>query len=250
MIVNPIRSEDELTIRDRVIVALDVQGTEEAIELVKRFENEVRFVKVGMELFYGAGYSIIAKLKDLGLKVFLDLKIHDIPNTAGRAAAQLTKMGVDIFNLHVAGGVAMMEEVRNQIEKNVMNGQTHPMLIGVTQLTSTNEKILHEQIGIPYSIDAIVEHYAKLAKQAGLDGVVSSPLEVGKIKKACGTDFRTVTPGIRLPDGKQHDQIRITTPKEAFQLGTDYIVVGRAITESKEPARVFQEIIQSIEVQK
>ncbi|TCS84381.1 orotidine-5'-phosphate decarboxylase [Tepidibacillus fermentans] len=240
---------NNLSIRDRIIVALDVPTEKEALDLVARFEGELRFVKVGMELFYGAGYPIIEKLQKLGIKIFLDLKLHDIPNTVGRAAAQLTKMGVEMFNVHVAGGIQMMEEARNQIEKNLAVGQKRPLLIGVTQLTSTDEKILHEQIGIPYSMEAIVTHYAKLAKKAGLDGVVSSPLDVPKIKGACGIDFLTVTPGIRFLNGDHHDQKRITTPEQAFQFGSDYIVVGRMITEAKEPAKQLEEIVRNVEKQ-
>ncbi|MFV9509954.1 orotidine-5'-phosphate decarboxylase [Tepidibacillus sp. LV47] len=235
------------SIRDRIIVALDVPTEKEALDLVARFEGELRFVKVGMELFYGAGYPIIEKLQKLGIKIFLDLKLHDIPNTVGRAAAQLTKMGVEMFNVHVAGGIRMMEEARNQMEKNLAAKQQRPILIGVTQLTSTDEQMLHDEIGIPYSMDTVVKHYSKLAKKAGLDGVVCSPLDVSNIKGTCGTHFLTVTPGIRLPGGMNHDQKRITTPEQAFQFGSDYIVVGRMITEAKEPAKQLEEIVRNVE---
>ncbi len=231
---------------NRIIVALDVKNETEALSLIERFENKIRFVKVGMELFYGTGYTFIEKLKQMDFKIFLDLKMHDIPNTVGRASAQLTRLGVDMFNLHVAGGIKMMENARSEMEKNLVAGQEKPLLIGVTQLTSTDEKMLREEIGIAASVEETVTHYAGLAKKAGLDGVVSSPLEVEAIKDHCGPSFITVTPGIRLKGGESHDQKRINTPVEAFQQGSDYIVIGRAITEAKEPAKVFEDIISDL----
>ncbi|WP_339062376.1 orotidine-5'-phosphate decarboxylase [Tepidibacillus marianensis] len=242
-------SMNSASIRDRMIVALDIKGMKEALELVAKLEQQVTYVKIGMELFYGVGYPIIEQLKKQGLKVFLDLKIHDIPNTAGRAAAQLTKMNVDMFNVHVAGGARMMETVREEMEKNLSTGQQQPLLIGVTQLTSTDENTLANEIGIPYSMKQVVRQYAELAQKSGLDGVVSSALDVKEIKEATGDAFITVTPGIRLAQGVVHDQKRITTPEEAICLGTDYMVIGRTITEAKEPAKVFQEIAQNIENQ-
>jgi len=242
-----VSEKNNLTIPERIIVALDVKGKNEAIDMVARLEGRAVYVKVGMELFYGEGYPIIEQLKRQGLKVFLDLKIHDIPNTAKRAAAQLTKMNVDMFNVHVAGGVSMMSAVREEMERNLSIGQQRPLLIGVTQLTSTDEMMLSEELGIPYPMKQVVKQYAKLAQKAGLDGVVSSALDVKEIKEATGRNFLTVTPGIRLPQGDVHDQKRITTPEDAIQLGTDYMVIGRTITEAKEPAKIFDQIVQNIE---
>lgn len=232
---------------ERIIVALDVKGEREALNLVSQLEGQVKFVKVGMELFYATGYQLIEKLKRLGLKIFLDLKMHDIPNTVGRATAQLTRLEVDMFNLHVAGGLRMMEEAREQMEQSLVVGQKKPLLIGVTQLTSTDELTLREEIGILTPLEETVINYAKLAQRAGLAGVVSSPLEVTKIKEACGETFITVTPGIRIIDGQQHDQKRVTTPKQAFEMGSDYIVIGRSITDSSNISATFTSIIMSIE---
>lgn len=233
--------------RDRAIIALDVKGKDEALALISRLENQASYVKVGMELFYGSGYSLIEELKKLDLHIFLDLKLHDIPNTVGRAAAQLTRLGVDMFNIHVAGGRKMMEEARNQMEKALAPGQKRPLLIGVTQLTSTDEAMLREEIGIPATVEETVIRYARLGQKAGLDGVVASPLEVKAIKEAAGSSFLTVTPGIRLTGGAAHDQKRITTPKQAFALGSDYIVIGRAVTEAENPAQTFASIIEDLQ---
>lgn len=228
---------------DKIIVALDVKQRAEAIEIVESIGSQLKFVKVGMELFYAEGCSLIEELKKRDLKIFLDLKMHDIPNTVGKATAQLTRMGVDIFNLHVAGGKKMMEEARNQMEKALSSGQTKPVLIGVTQLTSTDERTLREEIGINKSVEEAVLDYAKLAKESGLDGVVSSPLEVKSVKEICGKEFITVAPGIRLAGGETHDQKRVTTPEMAFELGSDYIVIGRAITQADNPAQVFANLL-------
>lgn len=232
---------------ERIIVALDVKGEREALDIVSQLEGQAKFVKVGMELFYATGYSLIEKLKKLGLRIFLDLKMHDIPNTVGRASAQLTRLEVDMFNLHVAGGLRMMEEARQQMELALEVGQKEPLLIGVTQLTSTDERTLREEIGIVTPLEETVINYARLAQKAGLAGVVSSPLEVTKIKETCGKTFITVTPGIRFTEGEQHDQKRVTTPKQAFAMGSDYIVVGRSITESNNISATFASIIKSLE---
>lgn len=232
--------------RDRLIIALDVINKKEALLLIERLEGQASYVKVGMELFYTAGYSFIHQLKEMGLKIFLDVKMHDIPNTVGRASAQLTRLGVDMFNVHVSGGVKMMEEARNQMEKALTPGQNRPLLIGVTQLTSTDDRMLQEEIGIQATVAETVNRYAQLAKKSGLDGVVSSPLEVQGIKQVCGSSFITVTPGIRLAGGSVHDQKRITTPEQAIQMGSDYLVIGRAVTEAEHPVEVFASIIQSL----
>ena len=236
----------KLDFRDRIIIALDVKTANEALNLLASLEQQVSYVKVGMELFYGEGYQLIEKLQDHNLKIFLDLKMHDIPNTVAGATAQLTRLGVDMFNLHVAGGRRMMEAARNAMEQSVSATQNKPLLIGVTQLTSTDEQMLHQEIGIPLSIQDAVGKYAQLAKNAGLDGVVSSPLEVEKIKEICGQEFLAVTPGIRPAGGLQHDQIRVTTPKQAFAMGSDYIVIGRAVTQAENPAAAFISIVDSL----
>lgn len=228
---------------ERIIVALDVKTKAEAITIVESIGSQLKFVKVGMELFYAEGYQLLEELKKRDLKIFLDLKMHDIPNTVGKATAQLTRMGVDIFNLHIAGGRKMMEEARNQMEKAIAPEQKKPLLIGVTQLTSTDERMLKEEIGINKTVEQAVIDYAKLAKMSGMDGVVSSPLEVKNIKETCGKEFITVTPGIRLAGGEKHDQKRVTTPQDAFNLGSDYIVIGRAITQAKNSAQVFSSIL-------
>ena len=235
---------------EKIILALDLPTEKEVMQLLDQLEGQIKFVKVGMELFYGTGYSIIEKIKKRGLSIFLDLKMHDIPNTVGRAAAQLTRLEVDLFNLHVAGGKRMMEEANKQVENNLAVNQKKPLVIGVTQLTSTDQKMLETEIGIIQPIENVVEHYAIMAKDAGMDGVVSSPLEVGSIKKACGSDFVTVTPGIRLEEEIHlqltQDQKRITTPKQAFDLGTDYIVIGRSITQASNPSEVFQKMLDDL----
>lgn len=231
---------------ERIIVALDVKGEREALNIVSQLEGQVKFVKVGMELFYATGYQLIEKLKRQGLKIFLDLKMHDIPNTVGRASAQLTRLEVDMFNLHVAGGLRMMEEARSQMERALFVGQKRPLLIGVTQLTSIDERTLKEEIGILTPLEETVINYAKLAQRAGLAGVVSSPLETKGIKEVCGKTFITVTPGIRFTEGEQHDQKRVTTPKQAFAMGSDYIVIGRSITESSNFSDAFTSIIESL----
>ncbi len=233
-------------IEERLIVALDVKNSDEALELIAKLEGQASYVKVGMELLYGTGYARNEKLKSMGLHIFLDVKMHDIPTTVGKASAQLTRLGVDMFNLHIAGGIHMMEEARNQMGKVLISGQQRPRLIGVTQLTSTDDRMLQEEIGIATTVADTVIRYARLAKQAGLDGVVSSPMEVQGIKQACGKDFLTVTPGIRLAGGDVHDQKRITTPKQAIEIGSDYLVIGRAVTQADNPAEVFASIVGSL----
>lgn len=238
--------KQERDYREQIIVALDVASKEKALLLVDSFEQQVSFVKVGMELYYGEGPKIIEELKKRDLKIFIDLKLHDIPNTVGKAAAQLTKLGVEMFNLHVAGGLNMMIAARENMEKNLTTGQRLPHLIGVTQLTSTDQKILNEELGIPTTVAESVVHYAKLAKKAGLEGVVSSVHEIELIKEYCGKDFLTVTPGIRLGDGSADDQKRIATPERAIKLGSDYLVIGRSITAAKNPAATFNQILNKI----
>ncbi len=237
---------EQIDYRDRIIVALDVINREKALNLIDSFEKQVRFVKVGMELFYAEGPQFIEELKKRELRIFLDLKMHDIPNTVGKATAQLTRLGVDMFNLHIAGGSRMMVEAVNEMEKSLTQEQKRPMLIGVTQLTSTDARMLKEEIGIGKSIEETVIDYAKLAQKSGLSGVVSSVLEVEQIKNSCGKEFITVTPGIRLAGNETDDQKRVATPEKAISLGSDYLVIGRSITKAPNPAKVFEQIINNI----
>ncbi|MCF6094768.1 orotidine-5'-phosphate decarboxylase [Microaerobacter geothermalis] len=232
---------DQDNIRHQIIVALDFPSYQEAINLAESLSGKVHYMKVGMQLFYSTGPRIIEKLKELGFRIFLDLKVHDIPNTAKGAIQSMANLGVDMVNVHVSGGKGMMEAAREGLEK--ANVSVKPLLIGVTQLTSTSQSVLNHEIGIPGSVEKTVERYAILAKEAGLDGVVSSPLEVKRVKQVCSSSFLTVTPGIRLPEGDKGDQHRITTPEEAFALGTDYIVIGRPVTRAADPAKAFEEIV-------
>lgn len=238
--------DKQIDYRDRIIVALDVVNRIEALNLIASFEKQVKFVKVGMELFFAEGPQIIEELKKQELKIFLDLKMHDIPNTVGKATAQLTRLGVDMFNLHVAGGTKMMEEAVEQMENSLSGEQSRPILIGVTQLTSTDKKMLNDEIGISNTVEKTVINYASLAQKSGLNGVVSSVLEVEQIKLACGKNFITVTPGIRLAGDSADDQKRIATPEKAIGLGSDYLVIGRSITNASNPAKTFQQIINNL----
>lgn len=225
---------------EKIIVALDVASQEEVLSILDGLPD-VKFVKVGMELFYSTGPDLIRLIKDRGLKVFLDLKVHDIPNTAAGAMRSLSKLGCDLLNLHCAGGLEMMKRAQDTLV-----GETK--LIGVTQLTSTNQQTLNEELGIPGSVESSVLNYAKLAKQAGLAGVVCSPLEVKTIKSNLGIDFLAVTPGVRPQGDAEQDQKRITTPREAIQAGSDYLVIGRPIVAAQDPHGVFRKIAEEIEV--
>ena len=237
-----------MSIKDKVIVALDVQSKKDFDNLVNDLQGSATHVKVGMELFYTFGPSILSELKDKGFKVFLDLKIHDIPNTAKKSAKTITKLGADIINVHAAGGIEMMEAALAGVNEAIKedNNLTKPLLIAVTQLTSTNQETLNTDLLINGSIENAVIQYAKNAKAAGLDGVVSSPLEVKRIKETVGSDFLCITPGIRPKGITSDDQKRVTTPKEALRLGSDYIVIGRAITKSESPKLAFAEIIKGM----
>ena len=208
-----------------------------------KFENEDRkpFLKVGMELFYAEGPAIVKEIKARGHKIFLDLKLHDIPNTVKKAMAVLSALDVDICNLHAAGTAAMMEAA---LEGLTRADGTRPMLIAVTQLTSTSEERMQKDLLIDRPLDEVVMHYAKNAKDAGLDGVVCSPLEAGKVKAVCGDAFLTVTPGVRFADGEVGDQVRVTTPAKARELGSDYIVVGRPITQAADPVQAYHRCIR------
>ena len=220
-----------------VIVALDFAGSQEVFSFLDRFTEEKPFVKIGMELYYAEGPAIVREIKRRGHKIFLDLKLHDIPNTVKKAMAVLSRLDVDMVNLHAAGTKAMMEAA---LEGLTRPDGSRPLLIAVTQLTSTSEERMHEELLISEALPKTVIHYADLARQAGLDGVVCSPLESPVVHEACGRDFVTVTPGVRFADGDVGDQVRVTTPAKAKELGSDYIVVGRPITQAADPVAAYR----------
>ncbi len=226
-----------------VIIACDFNSKADLMTFLDKFENEDRkpFLKVGMELFYAEGPVIVKEIKARGHKIFLDLKLHDIPNTVKKAMAVLSALDVDICNLHAAGTAAMMEAA---LEGLTRADGTRPLLIAVTQLTSTSEERMQKDLLIDRPLDEVVMHYAKNAKDAGLDGVVCSPLEAGKVKAVCGDAFLTVTPGVRFADGEVGDQVRVTTPAKARELGSDYIVVGRPITQAADPVQAYHRCIR------
>ncbi len=221
-----------------VIVACDFAGRQQVEDFLNLFgKTEYRpFVKIGMELFYAEGPSIVRFIKERGHKIFLDLKLHDIPNTVRKTMRVLSSLDVDLCNLHAAGTVPMMEAAAEGLTRP---DGTRPLLIAVTQLTSTDQSHLEDDLLINCPIDEVVMHYAARAKLAGLDGVVCSPLEAGKVHKTCGNEFLTVTPGVRFEDGEVGDQKRVTTPAKARELGSDYIVVGRPITASNDPVKAY-----------
>ncbi len=224
-----------------VIIACDFDGKEEVLRFLDKFTGRKPFVKIGMELYYSAGPDIVKEIKARGHKIFLDLKLHDIPNTVKKSMAVLSKLDVDMCNLHAAGTVAMMEAA---IEGLTRPDGTRPILIAVTQLTSTSEERMKEDLLIEKSIDEVIMHYASRAKVAGLDGVVCSPLEAAKVKSVCGNEFLTVTPGVRFADGEVGDQVRIATPERAKEIGSDYIVVGRPITQAEDPVAAYERCIR------
>ena len=226
-----------------VIIACDFNSKADLMTFLDKFENEDRkpFLKVGMELFYAEGPAIVKEIKARGHKIFLDLKLHDIPNTVKKAMAVLSALDVDICNLHAAGTAAMMEAA---LEGLTRADGTRPLLIAVTQLTSTSEERMQKDLLIDRPLDEVVMHYAKNAKDAGLDGVVCSPLEAGKVKAVCGDAFLTVTPGVRFADGEIGDQVRVTTPAKARELGSDDIVVGRPITQAADPVQAYHRCIR------
>ena len=220
-----------------VIVALDFKDKEDTLAFLDKFTGRKPFVKIGMELFYAEGPDIVREIKKRGHKIFLDLKLHDIPNTVKKAMASLSKLDVDICNLHASGGSEMMKYA---IEGLTRADGTRPLLIAVTLLTSIGEERLREELKGSLPLDRTVEEYAMLAAKSGLDGVVCSPLEAGKVKDKCGKSFLTVTPGIRFADGEKGDQVRVTTPALALSLGSDYIVVGRPITQAADPVAAYE----------
>ena len=222
-----------------VIIACDFSSAEETYNFLDKFTGKKPFVKIGMELFYAEGPEIVRQLKKRGHRIFLDLKLHDIPNTVKKSMAVLSRLDVDMCNLHAAGTIEMM---RAALEGLTRPDGTRPL--AVTQLTSTSEERMHNDLLINGNINDVVVHYAKNAKIAGLDGVVCSPLEAGIVKEACGKEFITVTPGIRFADGAVGDQVRITTPERAKEIGTDYIVVGRPITAAENPVAAYERCLQ------
>ncbi len=224
-----------------VIVACDFQSKKATLDFLELFTERKPFVKIGMELYYAEGPDIVRELKARGHKIFLDLKLHDIPNTVKKAMAVLSKLDVDITNLHAAGTSAMMKAA---IEGLTREDGTRPLLIAVTQLTSTDQEAMERDLLIKEPIGEVVMHYAKTAKNAGLDGVVCSPLEAGIVKEACGKAFLTVTPGVRFADGDTGDQKRVMTPAEAKKIGSDYIVVGRPITAASDPVAAYERCIR------
>lgn len=224
-----------------VIIACDFSSKEETLKFLDLFENEKPYVKIGMELFYGAGPEIVKEIKKRGHKIFLDLKLCDIPNTVMKAMKVLSELDVDMCNLHAFGTIPMMEAA---IKGLTREDGTRPLLIAVTQLTSTSEEIMKRDLLIDEKLEDVVMHYAKNAAAAGLDGVVCSPLEAGKVKAVCSDKFLTVTPGVRFADGDVGDQVRVTTPEKAKELGSDYIVVGRPITQAADPVAAYRRCVE------
>ena len=222
-----------------VIVACDFSSLEETKTFLSKFTDEKPYVKIGMELFYSEGPKVVQEIKAMGHKIFLDLKLHDIPNTVAKAMSNLAKMGVDMTNVHAAGGVKMMSAAQAALEGSSTK------LIAVTQLTSTSEEMMHKELLISnsLSINEVVTQYASLAKQAGLNGVVCSPLEASIIKESCGNEFLTVTPGIRFAEDAKGDQVRVTTPRDA-RVASDYIVVGRSITAASDPVAAYKKCVK------
>ncbi len=224
-----------------VIIACDFSSRSETLEFLKLFKGRKPYVKIGMELFYAEGPQIVRDIKAMGHSIFLDLKLHDIPNTVKKAMRVLSGLDVDMCNLHAAGTSEMMKAA---IEGLTREDGTRPLLIAVTQLTSTSEERMKNELLISAPLDETVISYAKNAKESGLDGVVCSPLEAGKVHSACGNSFLTVTPGVRFADGDVGDQVRVTTPERAKELGSDYIVVGRPITAASDPVSAYERCIK------
>ena len=223
-----------------VIVACDFSSAEATFAFLDKFQGKKPFVKIGMELYYAEGPSIVREIKARGHKIFLDLKLHDIPNTVKKAMAVLSRLDVDICNLHAAGATGMMQAA---VEGLTREDGTRPLLIAVTQLTSTDQETMERDLLIKQPLDQVVMHYAETAKNAGLDGIVCSPLEAGKVHDRCGKEFLTVTPGVRFADGDVGDQKRVMTPAAAKEIGSDYIVVGRPITAAADPVAAYERCV-------
>lgn len=224
-----------------VIVACDFSSAEQVFTFLDKFQGRKPFVKIGMELYYAEGPAIVRQIKTRGHKIFLDLKLHDIPNTVKKAMAVLSRLDVDICNLHAAGTTAMMEAA---LEGLTRPDGTRPLLIAVTQLTSTDQAAMERDLMIHAPMEQVVMHYAETAKRAGLDGIVCSPLEAGRVHERCGRNFLTVTPGVRFADGDAGDQKRVMTPAAAREIGSDYIVVGRPITAAAAPVAAYERCVR------
>lgn len=223
-----------------VIIACDFSSKEETLTFLDKFSGKKPYVKIGMELFYAEGPEIVREIKARGHQIFLDLKLHDIPNTVKKSMSVLSRLDVDMVNLHAAGTRAMMEAA---LEGVTRPDGSRPLVIAVTQLTSTSQERMQEELLISAPIDETVMHYAANAEKAGLDGVVCSPMEAGKVHETCGKQFLTVTPGIRFADGDKGDQVRVTTPAQAKEIGSDYIVVGRPITAASDPVTAYERCV-------
>ena len=223
-----------------VIIACDFGSRDETLAFLDRFTGKKPFVKIGMELYYAEGPQMVREIMERGHKIFLDLKLHDIPNTVRKAMAVLSRLDVDLVNLHAAGTKAMMEAA---LEGLTRPDGSRPLLIAVTQLTSTSQERMERDLLIEKPLEQVVMHYAQTARAAGLDGVVCSPLEAGTVHQACGQDFLTVTPGVRFADGEVGDQVRVMTPAQAREIGSDYIVVGRPITQAPDPVAAYERCV-------
>ncbi len=223
-----------------VIIACDFASAEQTFAFLDKFTQEKPFVKIGMELFYAEGPSIVRQIKERGHQIFLDLKLHDIPNTVKKSMSVLSRLDVDMCNLHAAGTIEMMKAA---LEGLTREDGTRPLLIAVTQLTSTSEERLRKDLLIETPMNETIIHYARNAKEAGLDGVVCSPLEAGMVHESCGEEFMTITPGVRFADGELADQVRVTTPARAREIGSDYIVVGRPITAAEDPVAAYRRCV-------
>ena len=227
-----------------VIIACDFASKAAVLEFLDKFVDVKPYVKIGMELYYAEGPAIVKEIKERGHKIFLDLKLHDIPNTVKKSMSVLANLGVDMTNLHASGTIPMMEAALQGLREGAeAAGRETPLLIAVTQLTSTSEEVMKRDLLIDAPIDEVVLHYAKNAKAAGLAGIVCSPLEAGKVHDACGSDFCTVTPGVRFAGGDVGDQKRVMTPEEAKKIGSDYIVMGRPITADPDPVAAYKRAI-------
>lgn len=224
-----------------VIIACDFSSKEQVLNFLDKFTATKPFVKIGMELFYAEGPEIVREIKARGHRIFLDLKLHDIPNTVKKAMSVLRNLDVDMCNVHAAGTIDMMRAAREGLTRE---DGTRPLLIAVTQLTSTSEERMQRELLIDATINDTIIKYALNTREAGLDGVVCSPLEAAMVKQACGTDFMTVTPGVRFADGEVGDQVRITTPARAREIGSDYIVVGRPITQAADPVAAYERCLE------
>ena len=224
-----------------VIIACDFKSKNEVLNFLDLFKEEKPFIKIGMELYYAEGPEIVREIKKRGHKIFLDLKLNDIPNTVEKSMRVLSNLDVDICNLHASGGIKMMEAAMHGLTRE---DGSRPLLIAVTQLTSISEEIMQKELLINKPLDEVVMKYAENTKKAGLDGVVCSPLEARKVKDVCGEDFLTVTPGVRFSDGDAGDQARVTTPAQAKEIGSDYIVVGRPITQAENPVEAYKRCVR------